>query len=292
MKIATFTDADGRERVGALSDDATRIVPLAEAGLPEWDMVGLIEAWSDAIRDKLRPLLAGQNGVPLDDVTLQAPIPHPRHDVLCIGQNYLEHALESARYKGVEYTKPDYPMYFSKRVDRAVRPGGIIPAHDDITSRLDYESELAVIIGARCDHLRPEDAYRHIFGYTIANDVSARDIQSNHVQFMFGKGLDGFTPMGPWIVTADEFAAPPDVLVSCLVNGEQRQAANTSEFIFDIPFMLSQLSSGIVLQPGDILLTGTPSGVGMGFQPPRFLKKGDVVECRVEGIGSLINTVG
>ncbi|MCD8350629.1 MAG: fumarylacetoacetate hydrolase family protein [Planctomycetaceae bacterium] len=292
MKFATFTDTSGRERVGALSDDATRIISLMDAGLPEWDMVGLIEAWSDAVRDKLQPLLSGQNGVSLDDVTLEAPIPHPRHDVLCIGQNYLEHALESARYKGVEYKQPDYPMYFSKRVDRAVRPGGIIPAHDDITGKLDYEAELAVVIGKRCDHLRPEDAYQHIFGYTIVNDVSARDIQTNHVQFMFGKGLDGFTPMGPWIVTADEFASPPNLLVSCLVNGEQRQNASTSEFIFDIPLMLSQLSAGIALEPGDILITGTPSGVGMGFQPPRFLKKGDVVECRVEGIGSLINTVG
>ncbi|MCD8140259.1 MAG: fumarylacetoacetate hydrolase family protein [Planctomycetaceae bacterium] len=292
MKFATYTGPDNRERVGALSDDDAKIIPLEDAGLPAWDMRGLIEAWSDAVRHALLPLLAGGKGVPLNSVKLDAPIPHPRHDILCIGQNYLEHALESARYKGVEYKKPEYPMYFSKRVDRAVGPGGVIPAHDDITDKLDYEAELAVVIGKRCDHLRPEDAYSHIFGYTIVNDVSARDIQLNHVQFMFGKGLDGFTPMGPWIVTADEFATPPDLLVSCFVNGEKRQAANTSEFIFDIPFMLSQLSAGMALEPGDILITGTPSGVGMGFQPPRFLHKGDVVECRIEGIGSLVNTVG
>ncbi|MCC8190778.1 MAG: fumarylacetoacetate hydrolase family protein, partial [Planctomycetes bacterium] len=217
--------------------------------------------------------------------------PHPPRDLLCVGQNYLEHALETARFKGTEYHQPEYPVIFSKRVIRAVPPEGEIPAHADITAALDYEAELAVVIGKRCDHVRPEEVFAHVFGYTIVNDVSARDIQMNHVQYTFGKGLDGFAPMGPWIATVDEFAAPPHLNVVTRVNGEVRQNSNTSEFIFDIPRLISELSSGITLLPGDILITGTPSGVGMGFSPPKFLQPGDVVECEIEGIGVLRNVV-
>jgi 2-keto-4-pentenoate hydratase/2-oxohepta-3-ene-1,7-dioic acid hydratase in catechol pathway len=208
-----------------------------------------------------------------------------------VGQNYTAHALEGARYAGKEWTKPDWPVYFSKRVDRCVAPGGVIPAHADITSELDYEAELAVIIGKTASKVKPGDVFSHIFGYTVANDVSARDIQHNHVQYTFGKGLDGFAPMGPWIATVDEFAVPPRLNVKTRVNGEPRQDANTSDFIFDIPRLISELSSGITLEPGDILITGTPAGVGMGFQPPKFLRPGDEIECEIEGIGILRNVV-
>ena len=236
------------------------------------------------------PLLE-EAGIPLDSVKLAAPIPHPRHDILCIGQNYLAHAIESFKFKGLEYQKPSHPVYFTKRVNRAVADGECIPAHADITSQLDYEAELAVVIGKRCDHVKPEDVFAHIFGYTIVNDVSARDLQYAHSQYAFGKSLDGFAPMGPWIVTADEIPAPPALRIGTRVNGEVRQDSNTGDFIFDIPYMISELSGGIVLEPGDIVITGTPSGVGMGFTPPRFLKSGDVVECEIEKIGTLRNTV-
>lgn len=292
MKLATYQSRDGKERVGVLGEKLDRIVSLEKAGLPDWDMITLIDNFTEEVRATLQAAAAAAgSGEVLAETTLDAPIPQPKHDLICIGQNYLEHALEGARYKGIEYVKPDYPVYFSKRVNRAVAPGGAISAHTDITSRLDYEAELAVVIGSRCDHVRPEDAFAHIFGCTIVNDVSARDIQSNHVQYLFGKSLDDFTPMGPWIVTADEFATPPHLNVSTHVNGEKRQDANTSEFIFDIPYVMAQLSAGIVLEPGDIIITGTPSGVGLGFNPPKFLKPGDKIECSIEGIGTLANVV-
>ncbi|MGE4284740.1 MAG: fumarylacetoacetate hydrolase family protein, partial [Clostridia bacterium] len=230
-------------------------------------------------------------GIPITAVEISAPIPNPRHDILCIGQNYTEHAIESAKFRGIEYQKPTYPVYFSKRVNKAVAHNGFISSHADITSKLDYEAELAVIIGKECSHVAPEDVYDYIFGYTIINDISARDIQVNHKQFTFGKGLDDATPMGPYIVTIDEFDAPPLLSVKSKVNGELRQNSSTNDFIFDIPFMISQLSAGITLYPGDIFITGTPSGVGLGFNPPKWLKSGDIVECQIEKIGILRNTV-
>lgn len=286
MKFATFIDATGKEQVGLVHDNAIHPLPAYP------NMTALIAAYTPALgRELLTKAQQGSSGLPLSSVTLAAPIPRPRHDIICIGQNYLEHALESARYKGIEYVKPAFPTYFSKRVGLPVGHGGVIPAHQDATSKLDYEAEFAVIIGKRCDHVAPADAYDYIFGYTIVNDVSARDRQNNHSQWMFGKGLDGFAPMGPWIVTRDEFQTPPNVQVKTRVNGEPRQDANTSEFIFDIPYLISELSLGMTPEPGDILITGTPSGVGMGFNPPKFLKPGDVVECEIEGIGVLKNTV-
>lgn len=290
MRFATYKTDGGKEAVGVVAADGKSVLDLAELGHPAGDMLEFIGFYTSAVRDDLQGKLS-RAGIPLEKVVLDAPIPRPRHDIVCVGQNYLEHALESARYKGVEYVKPDYPVYFSKRVDRAVADRGFIPAHADITDKLDYEAELAVVIGKRCDHVEPGNVFEHVFGYTIVNDVSARDLQSNHSQWMLGKSLDGFAPMGPWIVTADEFAPPPRLTVTTKINGELRQNANTSEFIFDIPYLISQLSQGIVLEPGDIVITGTPSGVGMGFVPPKFLKPGDEIECAIEGIGVLRNVV-
>lgn len=290
MKFVTYTDKNGADRPGMLTQDGQGVLPLADLGIDAPGMIEFIERYDDGMAATLRAKASGA-GIPLAEIALAAPIPHPRHDILCIGQNYLVHAIESAKYKGVEYKQPAHPVYFSKRVNRAVAHNGAIPAHADITSKLDYEAELAVIIGKRCDHVRPEDAFKHIFGYTVVNDVSARDLQHAHSQFTFGKSLDGFAPMGPCLVTRDEFVDPPHLRIRTWINGELRQDSNTSDFIFDIPFLISQLSSGIVLEPGDILITGTPSGVGMGQQPPKFLNAGDVVECEVEGVGKLRNTV-
>ena len=290
MKVATYFD--GGPKVGILSADETAVYPLREFGCDCADMVDFIEMFDETMRAAIAGALAeGEPGIPLSEVTLLAPIPQPRHDILCVGQNYLAHALESAKFKGEEYKKPEHPLIFTKRVRGAVAPEGAIPAHADFTSQVDYEAELAVIIGRKCDHVEPERVFDHLFGYTVVNDVSARDLQSRYGQFAVGKSLDGFTAMGPWIALESGFERPPRLRVATRVNGEPRQDGNTSDFIFDIPRLVSELSRGITLDPGDIIITGTPAGVGLGFNPPRFLKPGDVVECEIEGIGMLRNRV-
>ena len=170
-------------------------------------------------------------------------------------------------------------------------PGGKIQGHFDMVERLDYEAELAVVLGKTARHVSEEDASRYVLGYTIINDVSARQVQTRHKQWYFGKSLDGFTPMGPWIVTADEFAFPPKLAIQSKVNGELRQDSNTELLIFGIPHVIRELSQGITLKAGTIIATGTPAGVGMGFTPPKFLNHGDEVECIIEGIGSIKNVV-
>ena len=283
MKLVTFISR-GKELPGVISEDGTFVIPLE--GWPS------LEAFiAGCAGESPAKKIPDGKGIPLSEVKLTAPIPNPRHDLLCIGQNYLAHAIESCQFKGVEYVKPQHPVYFGKRVNRAVADGEEIPSHNDITKQLDYEVELAVVIGKRCDHVAPEDVFDHIFGYTIVNDISARDLQYAHTQYTFGKSLDGAAPMGPCIVTADEFQAPPDLRLTTKINGELRQDSRTSDFIFNIPYIISELSGGIVLEPGDIIITGTPSGVGMGLKPPAFLMPGDVIECEIEGIGTLTNTV-
>ena len=228
----------------------------------------------------------------MKEVELLAPIPRPRQDVICLGMNYLDHAREAAQYDAGAFEKEKpVAVYFSKRVTEAVAPEGFIESHTDLVERLDYESELAVILGKTARNIRGEDAGDYIFGYTILNDVSARDVQTGHKQWYFGKSLDGFTPIGPCIVTADEITYPPALDISAAVNGETRQHSNTALFITSIGQALEELSRGMTLLPGTILSTGTPAGVGMGFDPPKFLKPGDVVECTVQGIGTLRNTV-
>ena len=200
--------------------------------------------------------------------------------------------VEAAHYDADAFTK-DRPLavYFSKRVTEAVAPGGFIESHAGLVERLDYEAELAVILGKTAKNVKAADAGDYIFGYTIVNDVSARDVQTGHKQWYFGKSMDGFTPMGPCIVTADEIAFPPALAISSAVNGEPRQNSNTSLFINTISDVLEELTAHMTLLPGTIIATGTPAGVGMGFDPPRFLKPGDTVECAIEGIGTLCNTV-
>ncbi len=290
MKFVTYLDDDGGEAVGVLSLDGGSLHPLRECGVWCRDMQELIEKYDADLAERLRRQASGP-GRPLAEVRLAAPLPRPRHDLICVGVNYLSHAIESAKFKGVEFKRSEYPVYFSKRVNRAVAPEGDIARHADLTDKLDYEAELAVVVGRRCDHVRPEAVFAHLFGYTIVNDVSARDLQNRHGQFFFGKSLDDFTPMGPCLVTRDEFAEPPVLSIRTWINGVLRQDSTTGDLIYDIPFLISQLSGGMVLEPGDIVITGTPSGVGMGQNPPAFLQAGDVVEMEIEGIGRLRNTV-
>ena len=280
MKLVTFLH-NRQELVGILEDSAVRPLPYR-------DMLSLIEA--APAQDVLRS--AAQTAIPLPQIRLLAPIPRPRQDVICLGINYQAHAEEAERYNGEAFWKErPVPIYFSKRVTEAVGPGGVIPRHKDLVERLDYEAELAVILGRTARNVRPEEADRYVFGYTILNDVSARDVQTAHKQWYFGKSLDGFTPMGPCILTAEETAFPPALEISSTVNGELRQKANTSMLITSLPEILAELSSGMTLLPGTVIATGTPAGVGMGFDPPKFLETGDVVACSVQGIGTLENPV-
>lgn len=277
MKLITFLQS-GIERVGVLSADEQTVRPL-----PVADMNALIESGEI-------PAPVGE-AIPLSQVTLLSPIPHPRQDVICLGINYKAHAREAERYSEAFLKEKPIPIYFSKRVSEAVAPEGFIESHPGLVERLDYEAELALIIGKRAKNVPAEEAEAYIFGYTVLNDVSARVLQTSHKQWYFGKSLDGFTPIGPCIVTADEISFPPKLKITAAVNGELRQDSTTDLLITGIPEIIAELSSGMTLLPGTIIATGTPSGVGMGFDPPKFLKSGDVVECTVEGIGTLRNTV-
>lgn len=286
MKLITYRQ-NGAEHVGALTEDGTGVLPL-----PAADMNTLIETMT--LTDLRSAVAAAERGsaLALSDVELLAPIPRPRQDVLCLGMNYLAHAEEAARYSADAFRKErPVAVYFSKRVSEAGKPDGVIPRHAGLTDRLDYEAELAVVLGRTARDVKAADAADCIFGYTVLNDVSARDLQTGHKQWYFGKSLDGATPMGPVLVTADEIAYPPALEITCRVNGELRQQSNTSLLITSIGQILEELTAGMTLLPGTIIATGTPAGVGMGFDPPKFLQSGDVVECAIEGIGSLRSTV-
>ena len=286
MKLVTYR-LSGAEYVGALTADGKGVLPL-----PAADMNTLIETMTPA--DLRSAAAAAERGgaVPLADVELLAPIPRPRQDVVCLGMNYRDHAEESARYSADAFTKDSAAaVYFSKRVSEAGAPGGVIPRHAGLTDRLDYEAELAVVLGKAARDVKAADAADYIFGYTVLNDVSARDLQTGHKQWYFGKSLDGFTPMGPVMVTADEIAYPPALEITSHVNGELRQKSNTALLITSIGQILEELTAGMTLLPGTIIATGTPAGAGMGFDPPKFLQSGDIVECAIEGIGTLRSTV-
>ena len=286
MKLVTY-QYDGIERVGALTPDGAAILPL-----PYPDMNTLIESASFA--DLLSAASAAESSgasVPAAEAVLLAPIPRPRQDIICLGMNYRDHLTEAANYDSAFAKERPVTVYFSKRVSQAVAPEGFIERHAGLTERLDYENELAVILGRAARDVKAADAADYIFGYTIVNDVSAREVQTAHKQFYFGKSLDGFTPMGPCITTADEIAFPPALTLTTLVNGEPRQSSNTSLLLNSIAEIIEELSSGMTLLPGTIIATGTPAGVGMGFDPPKFLASGDVVACTIEGIGTLRNTV-
>ena len=283
MKLVTYLYQD-KESVGVLTADEATVRPL-----PFADMNTLIEAPREQL---LSAVEAAESSLPLSAVTLLAPIPRPRQDVICLGINYKAHAEEAERYSSEAFKKErPIPIYFSKRVSEAVGPEGFIESHPGLVQRLDYESELAVVIGKTAKNVKAADAADYIFGYTVLNDVSARLLQTTHKQWYFGKSLDGFTPIGPCITTADEIAFPPALRISSRVNGELRQDSTTDLLITGIADIIEELSSGMTLLPGTIIATGTPAGVGMGFETPKFLASGDVVACTIEGIGTLRNTV-
>lgn len=290
MKLVTY-ELDGKVSVGIIGADENKIVPVAELGYDCSDMVSFIYAIGGAVSDELKNKVEAAKGVSFAVCKLLSPIPQPAQDILCLGVNYKDHQDETIK-AGVAYDKSKTnTIYFGKRLNRAVAPNEPIDGHFNIVDSLDYEVELAVVIGKDAKDVALEDVQDYILGYTILNDVSARNLQKKHQQWYFGKSLDDFTPIGPWIVTADEFDGIPEVGIRCYVNGELRQNSNTSLLINPVDFIIHELSQGMTLKAGTIIATGTPSGVGMGMDPQVWLKSGDVVRCEIDGIGVLENPV-
>jgi 2-keto-4-pentenoate hydratase/2-oxohepta-3-ene-1,7-dioic acid hydratase in catechol pathway len=289
MRFATFRQG-GLRQVGVVDSDGGTIRPLpADGDLAERGVLAVVE------RSVAGEILSEVGApIPLAEVTLEAPIPRPHRNIFCVGKNYFEHAHEFAR-SGFDSSAaagavPDAPIIFSKVPECVTGPGDPIRMDRRVSPAIDYEAELAVVIGKGGRGISKADALAHVWGYTIVNDVTARDLQGRHKQWLIGKSQDSFCPMGPWAVTADEVDLG-DTAVRCWVNGELRQDANTRALIFDVPTLIETLSAGITLLPGDIIATGTPAGVGIGFTPPRYLAHGDTVRIEIGGIGVLENRV-
>lgn len=292
MKLLTY-GYQGGVYTGILNRKGDGVIPIIMDGQTVSDINWLMDHLSPdeliGLGEKLKTQL---NCIPFKDIVKMAPIPYPKQDIICLGINYMAHAVESARYKE-EAFGGDRPkaIYFSKRVNKAVADGEGIDGHFNIVDSLDYETELAVVIGQDTKNVSVENALDTVLGYTILNDMSARNLQTSHKQWYFGKSLDDFTPIGPWIVTKDEFENPPKLAVRTYVNGELRQDSNTDLLIFGIREVISELSQGMTLKTGTIIAMGTPAGVGMGFVPPKFLKSKDEIICEIEGIGRLCNSI-
>lgn len=286
MRFVTVNTAAGPrpglhlEKRIVLLDDYATLLEVIEAG--DTALAALRAAHSDA---DTRP------GIDFNLDQLLAPIPRPRKNIFCVGMNYAAHARESLIAKGLEPKLPEHAVFFTKPPTAVNHPTGEIVIDPAVSSNLDWEVELGVVIGRGGKNIRREDAMQHVWGYTVINDVSARDLQTRHQQFFKGKSLDGSCPMGPCIVTADEIANPHTLLVRLRINGEIKQESSTSDLIFDIPTLIEVLSSGMTLEPGDIIATGTPEGVGFARTPAEFLRPGDMMETEIEGIGVLRNPV-
>ncbi|WP_293421505.1 fumarylacetoacetate hydrolase family protein [Phreatobacter sp.] len=292
MRLVTI-ETGGRRQVAALSRDGMTVRPVAaSAGEAAGSMLALIAAWQ-GLAGAMEPHLG--EPVPLAGVKLLAPIPRPARNVFCVGKNYHEHAKEFAS-SGFDSTAkeiiPEAPVVFSKPPSSVIATGETILGSLDPTASVDYEGELAVIIGKGGRGISRAQAAAHVFGYTIVNDVTARTLQQKHRQWLLGKGIDTFCPMGPAILTADEVPDVRKLNLRTWVNGELRQDAVVADLIFDIPTLIETISSVIALEPGDVIATGTPVGVGIGFTPPKFLKAGDRVAIEISGIGRLENPVG
>ncbi len=277
---------------GVLTDDGLQVVPLSAFEL--FNETQLLEFLREGGQDLVEAIgieraAHAADAVALEAVTVTAPIPRPNRNIFCVGKNYLAHIGE------VKTTTPDavpkQPVYFTKLTTTVIGPHTPIDPHPYITSEVDYEGELAVVIGREGHDISAQTAKDYVFGYTIANDVSARDIQTGRGQWFAGKSLDTFCPMGPYILTADAVSFPPKLDISLTVNGELRQQDNTGSLIFSIPELIADLSKGRTLLPGDIILTGTPAGTGAGAKPPVYLKKGDTVAVTIAEIGTLTNPV-
>ncbi|WP_207005366.1 fumarylacetoacetate hydrolase family protein [Trinickia mobilis] len=292
MKLANL-DLAGEKFIALVDTDKTRYWPIQSLVAQfRGGMVHLVQQF-DQIKRDLEP--RGE-GLLLAEAAILAPIDQPRRNIFCVGKNYHEHAAEfqnsgfDSSAKNGEHA-PEAPVIFTKPASTVIGPGGKIPGHTGVTSQLDYEAELGVVIGKGGRGIKKADAMNHVFGYTVINDVTARDLQKLHRQWFLGKSLDGFCPMGPHVVTADEVDGQ-NIDIKCWVNGELRQNSNTSKLVFNIPTLIETLSAGIELQPGDVIATGTPAGVGIGFNPPKFLQRGDLIRIEIQNVGVLENEVG
>jgi 2-keto-4-pentenoate hydratase/2-oxohepta-3-ene-1,7-dioic acid hydratase in catechol pathway len=289
MKLITGT-TNGQTVAGWLDGDA--VVVCATGPDAAGAVLALIAAGQSARSD-----WAAKDGprVPLSEVRLMAPIPEPRRDIFCVGKNYYAHAAEfhkSGFDSSAKEQVPSAPVIFTKATTSVVGPGDTVRGSIDPTATVDYEGELAVVIGKRASGVSKAEAMDHVFGYVIVNDVTSRELQKRHNQWVIGKGCDTFCPMGPWIATADEVGDPTRLEVTTEINGELRQQAMVSELIFDIPTLIECLSQTITLLPGDIIATGTPVGVGIGFTPPKYLRPGDHMRVAITGLGVLENPIG
>lgn len=285
MKLVTY-QMDQSVRIGAVRDNS--IVDLSSIAP---DMLSFIARGKPALDRAHELIRTASSVISMASVKLLAPIPNPRRNIICLGQNYEEHARERARTAGKEYVPMKHPTFFTKATHTINGPYDDIPFDASVSTHIDWEAELGVIIGRSGKNIQLDQAMDYIFGYVCINDVTARDLQAQHTQFFKGKSLDGSCPMGPWIVTADEISDPQALRIMSRVNGVTKQDSITGEMIFKIPQLVSILSRGMTLDAGDVISTGTPSGVGEARTPPEFLKPGDVVEVDVERIGTLRNRV-
>jgi 2-keto-4-pentenoate hydratase/2-oxohepta-3-ene-1,7-dioic acid hydratase in catechol pathway len=293
MKFVTFR-RDGAARVGALAAGEKKLIDLTEAGVVS-NMLDLIARFS-MLRGEIDRALASSAALPIDGIDILAPIPVPRRNIFCVGKNYYEHAAEfgssgfdSGSVGGNEI--PDSPIIFTKPPSSVIGPRAAIKSALDPYNSVDYEAELAIVIGRAGLVTEADDPMSFVFGYTILNDVTSRELQKRHKQWVLGKGIDTFAPMGPVIVTADAIADVAALTIQLWVNDERRQFASIGDLIFDIPTLIRTIGRSITLQPGDIIATGTPVGVGIGFKPPRYLQPGDNIRIEVSSLGVLENPV-
>ncbi|SLN76592.1 fumarylacetoacetate hydrolase family protein [Oceanibacterium hippocampi] len=300
MKLVTYrASAEAEGRLGVIHDgmviDVERLGRAAGSAFAS-TMLGLIDEGPDALAALDRALEVTESkrpvgiAVPLENVRLLAPIPRPRKNIFGIGLNYVEHVAESAKALDTSKSLPEKPIVFSKPPTSVIADGEPILHNAAMTRQLDWEVELAVIIGKRATRISKDKAMSHVFGYSVINDVSARD-NRRAGQWIFSKGQDSYCPFGPAIITAEEIGNPHDLVLWLKKNGEEKQRSSTKHMLFDIPTLIADISSGITLEPGDIIATGTPAGVGAGRDPQEWMWPGDVIECGVDGIGVLRNPV-
>lgn len=294
MKLVTFSVEGSPARVGVVDAEAGIVRDASGIVAGPGDVLGVIREWGAQ-----RALLEGHHeSMPSHDlgaVRLHAPIPAPVRDIFAVGKNYRDHVKEFGRsgYDQPDRSQdiPEDPVVFPKATTSVTGPFDDIESHPGVTNELDYEAELGVIIGTGGRGISRKDAFDHVWGYVVINDFTARDLQKKHKQWLIGKSLDTFCPMGPYAVSADEVPDVAQLEVSSAVNGEERQRAKVEDLIFDIPELIAVISAGITLLPGDIIATGTPAGVGIGFDPPRFMTRGDVIEVGITGLGDQRNTI-
>jgi len=296
MRLVTFSPrAGGAPRLGMLRDGDEVIDLTHVGGNPPFDpadMVSLIAAGGRALSWLRDVASKGKDVVVLEQVQLHAPIPRPSKNVYCVGWNYLDHFEEGAKARTQKVELPEHPAFFSKAATSVTGPHDAIPFDASVSRQIDWEVELGLVIGPGGKNIPEAEAMKHVFGYTVINDISARDVQRRHNQWFKGKSLDGSCPMGPWIITADALKDPGNLRLRTRVNGAVKQDSSTKYLYFKLPRIVAELSLGLTLEPGDIIATGTPSGVGYARTPPEFLKPGDVLETEIEEIGLLRNTIG